>query len=148
MTPDGKDLSYRQLRAPREDGASYVDPPLSQTAMLIAANRQRRTERPCEILGRPLTTLADEARQQLVTEAVRYTRSYRDVDVGTAGETDVNQPLLLAGHQPQMFHPGVWLKNFVLNSLAKQHQATAVNLVIDIVDAAGDPTGPARSGGP
>ena len=39
--------------------------------------------------------------------------------------------IYLAGHQPQMFHPGVWFKNFALGELAKRHGATAVNLIID-----------------
>jgi hypothetical protein len=39
--------------------------------------------------------------------------------------------IFLAGHQPQLFHPGVWLKNFALGALARQHAAVAVNLVID-----------------
>ena len=30
-----------------------------------------------------------------------------------------------------MFHPGVWYKNFALARLAEQHQAVAINLVID-----------------
>ena len=29
--------------------------------------------------------------------------------------------LFLAGHQPQMFHPGVWYKNFALGKLAAEH---------------------------
>ncbi len=39
--------------------------------------------------------------------------------------------IFLAGHQPELFHPGVWLKNFALGALARGHQATAINLVID-----------------
>ena len=39
--------------------------------------------------------------------------------------------IFLAGHQPELFHPGVWLKNFALGALAKRHHATAINLVID-----------------
>ena len=39
--------------------------------------------------------------------------------------------MILAGHQPQLFHPGVWFKNFVLSRLAESQAATAVNLVID-----------------
>ena len=39
--------------------------------------------------------------------------------------------LFIAGHQPDLFHPGVWLKNFALNSLAKRHGALPLNLVID-----------------
>ncbi len=39
--------------------------------------------------------------------------------------------VFLAGHQPQLFHPGVWFKNFALDDLAKRHGAIAVNLVVD-----------------
>src|SRR5262249_52939885 len=39
--------------------------------------------------------------------------------------------LLLAGHQPELFHPGVWVKNFALNSLARRHGATPINLIVD-----------------
>ena len=44
---------------------------------------------------------------------------------------DPNGLIYLAGHQPQMFHPGVWFKNFALGALAKTHGATAVNLIVD-----------------
>ena len=40
-------------------------------------------------------------------------------------------PLLLAGHQPELFHPGVWIKNFALNRLAREHGAVPLNLVVD-----------------
>lgn len=128
MTPDGPAFQHRRLRAPKEDGATYIDPPLSQAGQLIEANRRSRGEQPCEILGRPLAALADEARRQLIDAAAGYTRSYRDVDVA-AGAAD--RPVLIAGHQPQMFHPGVWLKSFALSRLAEQHQGTAINLIID-----------------
>jgi hypothetical protein len=38
---------------------------------------------------------------------------------------------LLAGHQPELFHPGVWIKNFALNGLARRHGAVPLNLVVD-----------------
>jgi hypothetical protein len=40
-------------------------------------------------------------------------------------------PIVLTGHQPQLFHPGVWFKNFVVAALARQVAAPAVNLIID-----------------
>jgi hypothetical protein len=39
--------------------------------------------------------------------------------------------LLLAGHQPELFHPGVWVKNFALAGLARAHGRIALNLVVD-----------------
>ena len=58
--------------------------------------------------------------------ARQYTSSYRDVAAPTTAER-----ILLAGHQPQLFHVGVWFKNFVLARLARDERAVAVNLVID-----------------
>jgi hypothetical protein len=44
---------------------------------------------------------------------------------------ETGRPLILAGHQPELFHPGVWVKNFALTALARRHHATALNLVVD-----------------
>jgi hypothetical protein len=37
----------------------------------------------------------------------------------------------MAGHQPELFHPGVWVKNFALYALAERHGTMPVNLVVD-----------------
>ncbi|MGE0610421.1 MAG: hypothetical protein AB7O62_25255 [Pirellulales bacterium] len=73
-----------------------------------------------------LSKLAPQARAELREAAWEYTRNYRD-----APRPPKNVPIVLAGHQPQMFHPGVWCKNFLLSRLAQQGRATAINLVVD-----------------
>jgi hypothetical protein len=40
-------------------------------------------------------------------------------------------PLLLAGHQPELSHPGVWVKNFALNGLALGLGGLPLHLVVD-----------------
>src|SRR5882757_8130360 len=80
-----------------------------------------------ELQGRRLGALAAEAREELLAAALRHTRSYRDLE----RPPDAEGLFFLAGHQPEIFHPGVWLKNFVLDRLARQHGGVAVNLVID-----------------
>ena len=42
-----------------------------------------------------------------------------------------SESLIVAGHQPELFHPGVWVKNFALNGLGRAHGLTPVNLVVD-----------------
>src|SRR5437899_8846021 len=37
----------------------------------------------------------------------------------------------VAGHQPDLFHPGVWIKNFALHGLAKSYGSTPLNLIVD-----------------
>jgi hypothetical protein len=117
--------SAPRLQAPSADGAVLAVPPLEQCGTLLDEN-QRRFAQNAPIGNRSLTELRRAARAELLREAVAYLHE--------AGEPipSVNAGrVLLAGHQPEMFHPGVWLKNFALAGLARQHAAVAVNLIID-----------------
>jgi hypothetical protein len=44
---------------------------------------------------------------------------------------DAESTLFAAGHQPEMFHPGVWVKNFGIAELARLHGGVAINLLVD-----------------
>ncbi len=122
-------LEYRRLRAPREDGQVLMLPPLDRVgewaaenqALLLAASRADY-----DVHGRSLGELGSQARSELLQQALAYTREYRDVDDPPSADR-----IFLAGHQPQLFHPGVWFKNFTLSHLAKRHRAVAINLLID-----------------
>ncbi len=124
----GQTLGHHRLHAPRPDGAALVDPPSLAVGELLARNAALMAASDYEIQGRPLAQLARAARAELLRAAHRYSSQYRDV--GPA-PSDPAAPLLVAGHQPQLFHPGVWYKNFLLSTLAGRHGGHAVNLVID-----------------
>ena len=127
-TPLGH-LEYRRLRAPRADREMLADPPLDEVAGVLAANvAGRALQAEYDVQGRTLAELSRAARRDLIAEARRWTSAYRDMQDGPA---DPSAPIFLAGHQPQLFHPGVWLKSFALGSLAERHGATAVNLLVD-----------------
>jgi hypothetical protein len=111
------EIEYRRLRAPQEDGGTLVDPPRAVVGDLVQRNEA--------VLDR-FGAQAAETRQSLVAAALNYTRQYRDCDTAVA-----ESPVFIAGHQPQLFHPGVWYKNFVLGELAREYGGVAVNLVID-----------------
>ena len=123
----GGALEYRQLRAPAGHGAVLINPPLSAAGALVEANEAQRLAREYDCQGRLLSDLSDAARSDLVRQALQYTGEYRNVDpsVGSSGR------ILLAGHQPELFHSGVWFKNFALGMLAVQLDAAAVNLLVD-----------------
>jgi hypothetical protein len=113
------------LRAPTADGAVVADPPLSEVGRLLTVNRQRLC-RDELLLGRPWTDLQREARRSVVVAARAYLeRQGEPVPPGDA------MSLVMAGHQPELFHPGVWVKNFALNGLARAHGVTPLNLVVD-----------------
>ena len=123
---DGDPLAHRRWRAPREHGGVLIDPPVADLSTVIAANQLRRRSADYDVQGRSLRALAETGRQELVELARRYTSTYRNVASPTSGER-----LFLAGHQPELFHPGVWYKNFALSRLARDHGGVAVNLVVD-----------------
>ncbi len=123
-------IEYRRLRVPGEHGAVLVDPPSADVGEVIEANRAAAAERAgFDCRGRPLGHLAAAARRDLLRRARRYTTAYRDVDA-TWGD-DRDPPLLLSGHQPELFHVGVWLKNLALGSYAARHRAAGIHVLID-----------------
>jgi hypothetical protein len=122
-------MAVLRLRAPRADQAVLAEPPLAGAAGLLARNRQLLTRGAGalgDLLGKPWATLQIEARAAAAHAACDYLRH--------AGEpVPVCNPssLVIAGHQPELFHPGVWVKSFVLNALARRHNATPINLIVD-----------------
>jgi hypothetical protein len=128
MTTCSRDLEHRRLRAPQENGGILVDPPLDRVASWVEENLARREGYRYDFQGRSLSDLARESRRQLLLEAWRYSSAYRDAGPCPTGDCAL---IFLAGHQPQLFHAGVWLKNFALDAMAREHGAVAVNLLID-----------------
>ncbi|TWU22172.1 hypothetical protein Pla52o_32260 [Novipirellula galeiformis] len=120
---------FRHYRAPKSHGESFTDPSFGDV--------QPQLRRNIELLSQHdawWQKLRSDARQQMISDAIRYTSTYRNVDAIVSRR---DAPIMMAGHQPSLFHPGVWFKNFALSQLADQHQALAINLVIDNDAASG-----------
>jgi hypothetical protein len=112
----------RRLRAPQEDGAALIDPPLSQVAALVQANRARLVEFDRRAGFPP------GFRKSARADALKRAGLEADDDL----VSDLAQsPIILTGHQPELFHPGVWFKHFVASSIAQATGGTAINLSID-----------------
>lgn len=129
----GDAIEYRRLRAPRDEG-TLVDPPAAQIAARAAENRGQLSECQRSIAGSSLAELSAAARGEFLAAALTYTRAYRPVDsvlVRRAAGDGLGPLVYLAGHQPELFHAGVWFKNFLLARSAARDGAVAVNLVID-----------------
>jgi hypothetical protein len=109
-------IEYHRLRTPEENHAALVDPPFDRLATIVERNVRLRAEHDYDVQGRSLAELSEQARRELLSEAQRWTAAYRDVGHCDADEAGL---VFLAGHQPEIFHPGVWLKNFTLGALAR-----------------------------
>ena len=131
MTLVTPEKHFRRLHTPRENRSVVVHPAWNRVDDLVKDNLSIHPRPDCEdydFQGRSLSAIARQARLELHAAARRWTAQYRDIGPNPANPPDL---IFLAGHQPQMFHPGVWLKNFALGRLAEQHQATAINLIVD-----------------
>ena len=128
MRQGGQYLAYRQLRAPRKNRAGLFVPEWGNLADLVRANTEATGRANYDVQGKCLSQLAREAREEFVLAARDWTAAYRNLPSQASG---TSHRVFLAGHQPQMFHPGVWLKNFALSHLAEEFGATAINLIVD-----------------
>jgi len=122
---------YARYRAPAESGQKLISPPWSELSSLTAASSAWRAKADLEIGGQPLAEFAAEARRELVARATKYVASYHPAPTDRNPVAIGDRPLILTGHQPEMVHPGVWLKNFAAAALAKSEGGMALNLVID-----------------
>ena len=123
---------YRRRQVPTRDGGTLIEPAWSSLPQVVADNRAAMQQADFEIQGTSLVELAAEARRNLLASAASYTAGYHRLPSKLESVSVQEMPtLILAGHQPQLFHPGVWYKNFALAELSHIINGIAVNLTID-----------------
>ncbi len=103
--------SVRQYHAPNDSGGMLFDPIPHQIPDDVVFNRR-------------IFSALSSQRQQSRSELAQVS-SFGAIPLDPKGIW------LMGGHQPELFHPGVWLKNFYLAGLAKRVDGTAINLIVD-----------------
>lgn len=116
-----------RIRVPRENGTFLIQP---NPQMLVPQlrNRQSRTNATTHtIFGLPLGQFRKLSRAELLKSAQKWTSEIlqRDISQESRG------PLIMTGHQPELFHPGVFAKNIAAHHLADQTGGTGINLIVD-----------------
>lgn len=123
---------FRSLRAPQRDGQTLVDPSYESLPEVVGRNIERLADANYDVQGRSLAELGEAARRNLLQLAFAYTSQYRNVPTKwQTFECFGGGPFILSGHQPEIFHPGVWYKNFVLGGLARRADGVGIHLLID-----------------
>ena len=126
-------MTARRLRAPATDGGMLVDPPWGQAVGLAASNNDRLSAWDYDVQGRSATRLRAEARREIIQMARDFLRRH---GLGDSPETITapgasHVPLIVTGHQPELFHPGVWVKNFAASAIARSCGGISLNLIVD-----------------
>ena len=120
-TPQG------EWRVPRDNYGILTTHSAAAARAQAAETRQRLDTTELVVGGRSLRELREQARAELVRGAQEFAAQ------GTCGcpGIDASAPVIATGHQPELFHPGVWAKNFAAHSLAWCTGTPAWNLIVD-----------------
>lgn len=120
-----------KLIAPREDGAILAQPPFAQLPTLIKSNQKLLETSKVRIAGVPLGDFRQAAREEIIASAKQYLRGRHPDITCPIPPLSPETPLLMTGHQPELFHPGVWIKNFTLYGLAQRLNGIPLHLIVD-----------------
>ncbi|HKV44167.1 MAG TPA: hypothetical protein VJT32_05750, partial [bacterium] len=104
-------------KVPARSGEALIVPPRAQIPAVLAARGEGSWGR-AEIMGAPLGEFRARVRRRALALAAPQpgTRS---------------GPLVVMGHQPLFFHPGVWMKFFLLSRLSAELGAVGLHLIVD-----------------
>ncbi|MDW8223694.1 MAG: hypothetical protein RMJ82_12180 [Gemmatales bacterium] len=118
-------MTFLSLRAPEEHGALLIQPPPQEWPNIVASNAQlfrRLSLRFCDI---PL--------KHWRAATQRLARAWAGQQLARWGLRAIvpDAPCLVTGHQPELFHPGVWAKHFALAEACQSLGLAPVNLIAD-----------------
>jgi hypothetical protein len=102
---------YADWKAPSQDGELLVWPAPAQLRRQTLENQ------------RHLASCAVTLQQLPLHELRRRVRAF----IGH----DLDRPLVATGHQTELFHPGVWVKDVLIDTLASALDGTALHLAVD-----------------
>ena len=105
-------LRYPDWKAPAEDGQVLVWPQPDQILQNTRENHAR---------------LSNESRATIQNIPLNEVRRRLRVFVGH----DDARPLLASGHQAELYHPGVWAKDALINAAARRLDGAAFHIAVD-----------------
>ncbi len=113
MTESVTAARYDRWKAPAEDGLTLIWPAPADLLRETSENHQRLAAASSILVaGVPLPQVRQRIRHWL-------------------GHTDDAQPVIATGHQTELHHPGVWVKNALINAAADRIGGRAVHFAVD-----------------
>lgn len=113
---------------PAGHGELLTRPPYDEWAGLVAANRERASAWRFTVAGRDVDDVRRLAREDVLAVSQRFSAKLR---VPLTPVLAAEEPLIMTGHQPELYHTGVWVKDFLLDRIAGSVGANAVDVVVD-----------------
>ncbi len=136
-------MNNKSMNIPGDNEVLFSPYP-SQIYNIIKQNRKKINNYSFKVFGQPFALLRETYRQNLRRKAHHFTDK---LEAGEAGKVEkvaknysnTSDYLVITGHQPEFYHPGIWIKNLFLSELIKQDKTGHIfginlNLDHDIVD--------------
>ncbi len=112
---------------PQGHGEVLARPAYERWADLLTDNADAAAAWTFPVAGSSVGDLRLQARREALA-AARTFSARLGVPVMRAEAPEL---IVMTGHQPELYHPGVWAKDFLLQRLADETGAAAVDLVVD-----------------
>ncbi|MDZ4064147.1 MAG: hypothetical protein U1E22_05700, partial [Coriobacteriia bacterium] len=113
---------------PHGHGEVLAQPPYEEWATLAGTVCERVPTWDFDVAGVSGASLRSLARRELVARAEAFSAR---LGVPVAATKDDLELVVVTGHQPELYHPGVWIKDFLLQRFSDETGATAIDLVVD-----------------
>ncbi|MDP2180942.1 MAG: hypothetical protein Q8K99_00030 [Actinomycetota bacterium] len=113
---------------PHGHGELLTQPPYEEWTTLAGTVGERVRAWDFDVAGTSGASLRLSARRELVAHAEAFSAR-----LGVPVATTKDEPglVVVTGHQPELYHPGVWIKDFLLQRFSDETGATALDLVVD-----------------
>lgn len=113
--------AHLRQRPPAGHGEVLCVPPYDEWRTLARENAVQ-----AETWPDALRELRELARAETLAVATRFSAS-----IGVHAPRRGDGLVVMTGHQPELFHPGVWVKHFLAARLAADTGAVAIDVVVD-----------------
>lgn len=120
------------IKIPQENKQIFLSPSENKIDSLLEENKKIFSRYSFTILNRPFREMREKSRKEVVKEALSFSNKF-DPDIAEK-INPAYQYIIQSGHQPVFFHPGIWIKNIILNQLIKfplPDKSLGLNIVLD-----------------
>ncbi|HJW86985.1 MAG TPA: hypothetical protein VJ440_10165 [Candidatus Brocadiaceae bacterium] len=129
-----KNICYE---TPKNNKEVFIDPEISRIPGMALENREILQRCRIAVNGIPFQILRDKTREELLHKAIQYTNGIRTLLWKKPYKWDFtsrpveNVPIILTGHEPIFYHPGIWVKNHLAHHVAKRVGGIGINMIVD-----------------
>jgi hypothetical protein len=117
------------LKVPKENNRFLCWPAAYESSPLLDNNQAILSRESLPPWFRQLRKLG---REQALLASQKYMSSYAPGLTQTILNIDLNrQRLVIGGHQPELFHPGVWFKNFLIAEIGSRTNSIGMQVIVD-----------------